>query len=83
MLLSFFAKEEGNQLFSSGHFEESLQAYTRAIKSLNPHFDPVLHLNRSAALTKLKRYDEAITVASIVTEREDTDEVRTSCLKRA
>ena len=51
-------KSEGNKALESGDFEEAIRKYTEAI-ALDPD-NHVLYSNRSAALTKIGRYLEAL-----------------------
>lgn len=51
-------KNKGNQLFGSGKFVESEEAYTKAI-ALNP-IEEALYSNRAAARLKLGRPQDAL-----------------------
>lgn len=53
-------KEEGNNLFRSGKFEQSITFYQKAI-DLDPK-NVIYYNNKATALTKLKKYEEAISV---------------------
>ncbi|KAJ2653595.1 Hsp90 cochaperone [Coemansia sp. RSA 1250] len=51
-------KTQGNAAFSSGNHEEAVKLFTQAIE-LDPT-NHVLYSNRSAALSSLKKYDDAL-----------------------
>lgn len=51
-------KEEGNQLFQKGKFEQALEKYN-AILIINENHEPAL-LNKALACKRLKRYEEAL-----------------------
>lgn len=52
------AKDRGNADFKAGRFEDAVKAFTEAIAA-EPN-NETYYSNRSAALTKLKKFDEAI-----------------------
>ncbi|KAJ3338258.1 hypothetical protein HDU93_009784 [Gonapodya sp. JEL0774] len=53
-------KDEGNRLYRTGHTEEAIAAYNEGI-ALHP--TALLHLNLSAALLRLHRYQDALNSA--------------------
>jgi len=68
-------KSEGNKALESGDFEEAIRKYTEAI-ALDPD-NHVLYSNRSAALTKIGRYLEALGDAEKTIEiKQDWPKVR-------
>jgi len=63
------AKNAGNELFKSGKWEEAYTKYTEAIESAPT--SAVLYANRSAALLKAGRVDEAIADGRKATELDE------------
>ena len=55
-------KEDGDDLFERGNFEEAIECYNKALE-LFPR-DPDLWNVKGLALSKLERYDEAINLIS-------------------
>lgn len=54
-------KNEGNQAFAAGKYEEAIALYTKAVKAGGEERDvAVYHKNRAAAYLKLEQYKEAI-----------------------
>jgi len=55
-------KEEGNNSFTSGNYQEALEKYTLALSEDNDldAYNATLYANRAAALKNLGRYQEAI-----------------------
>ncbi|EAX91205.1 TPR Domain containing protein [Trichomonas vaginalis G3] len=55
-------KEEGNKLFKEGNIEGAIEHYDKAIE-IEPH-NVTFYNNKATALTKLKKYQEAVDVAT-------------------
>mmetsp|Transcript_9846 Transcript_9846/g.27656 ORF Transcript_9846/g.27656 Transcript_9846/m.27656 type:complete len:469 (+) Transcript_9846:58-1464(+) len=58
-------KEEGNEHFRNGRMDEAVSSYTKAIVLYK---EPAYFLNRAAAYTHLKRFDQALEDARIAVE---------------
>lgn len=54
-------KNEGNQAFAAGKYEEAIELYTKAVKAGGEDREvAVFHKNRAAAYLKLDQYKEAV-----------------------
>lgn len=69
------AKERGNLAYAAGDFESALSAWSQAIEldPTNNKYNSKIFCNKANALSKLKRYDEAVAEATMAIDHDPSN----------